>query len=91
MILSNNRTIKRGSYEMGENRMTLVKAVAFGTSIATTLAGLVGGGYFLGRYLDQLWDTQPWLQLLFMVLGLILGGSYLIVTLRKFGVSDDEK
>lgn len=76
---------------MGENRMTLVKAMAFGTSIATTLAGLVGGGYLLGRFLDQRWGTQPWLQLLLMLLGLVLGGSYLVVTLRKFGVSDEKK
>jgi len=76
---------------MSENRMTLVKAMAFGTSIATTLAGLVGGGYFLGRFLDHRWGTQPWLQILLMLLGLVLGGSYLIVTLRKFGVSDDKK
>lgn len=76
---------------MSENRMNLVKAMAFGTSIATTLAGLVGGGYLLGRFLDQRWGTQPWLQLVFMLLGLVLGGSYLVVTLRKFGVSDEKK
>jgi F0F1-type ATP synthase assembly protein I len=77
--------------DMGENRTTLIKAMAFGTSIATSLAGLVGGGYLLGRYLDQRWGTQPWLQLLLMIAGLILGGSYLVLTLRKFGVLDDEK
>lgn len=76
---------------MSENRMTLVKAMAFGTSIATTLAGLVGGGYLLGRFLDQRLSTQPWLQLLFMLLGLALGGSYLVVSLRKLGVSNDKK
>lgn len=76
---------------MSEDRMTLLKAMAFGTSIATTLAGLVGGGYLLGRFLDQRWGTQPWLQLLFMLLGLILGGSYLVVTLRKFGVTDEKE
>lgn len=76
---------------MSENRMTLVKAMAFGTSIATSIAGLVGGGYLLGRFLDQRWGTQPWLQLLLMLMGLVLGGSYLVVTLRKFGVSDDKK
>lgn len=76
---------------MSENRVTLLKAMAFGTSIATTLAGLVGGGYLLGRFLDQRLGTQPWLQLLFMLLGLILGGSYLVVTLRKFGVTDEKE
>lgn len=76
---------------MNENRMTLVKAMAFGTSIATSIAGLVGGGYLLGRFLDQRWGTQPWLQLFLMLMGLVLGGSYLVFTLRKFGVSDDKK
>lgn len=71
--------------------MTLVKAMAFGTSIATTLAGLVGGGYLLGRFLDQRWGTYPWFQLGLMLIGLGLGGSYLVVTLRKFGVSDEKK
>lgn len=75
---------------MGENRITLVKAMAFGTSIATTLAGLVGGGYLLGRFLDQRWGTYPWMQFTLMLVGLGLGGSYLVVTLRKFGVSDDK-
>lgn len=76
---------------MGDNRITLVKAMAFGTSIATTLAGLVGGGYLLGYYLDQRWGTYPWLQILFILMGLALGGSYLVVNLRKFGDSDDKK
>lgn len=76
---------------MSGNRLTLVKAMAFGTSIATTLAVLVGGGYLLGRYLDLRWGTQPWFQLLCILIGLIFGGSYLVVSLRKLGVSDDEK
>ncbi|HHY27408.1 MAG TPA: ATPase [Desulfitobacterium dehalogenans] len=76
---------------MGEHRMTVLKAMAFGTSIATTLAGLVGGGFVLGSFLDQRLGTQPWLSLLFMILGLVLGGCYLVVTLRKFGVMDDKK
>ncbi|ACL22794.1 putative F0F1-ATPase subunit (Ca2+/Mg2+ transporter) [Desulfitobacterium sp. LBE] len=76
---------------MGDNRMTVLKAMAFGTSIATTLAGLVGGGFVLGRFLDQRFGTQPWLSLLLMILGLGLGGCYLVVTLRKFGVMDDKK
>ena len=76
---------------MSGNHLTLVKAMAFGTSIATTLAVLVGGGYLLGRYIDLRWGTQPWFQLLGILIGLIIGGSYLVVSLRKLGVSDDEK
>lgn len=76
---------------MADNRLTVVKAMAFGTSIATSLAALVGGGYMLGRYLDQRWGTQPWLQLLFILLGLVFGGSYLVVSLRKLGATDEKK
>ncbi|HVJ49214.1 AtpZ/AtpI family protein [Desulfitobacterium sp.] len=76
---------------MGDNRLTVVKAMAFGTSIATTLAVLVGGGYMLGKYFDQRWGTQPWLQLFFILAGLVCGGSYLVVSLRRLGNTDDKK
>lgn len=76
---------------MAENRKTWLKAVSFGTSIATTLAGLVGGGYVLGRYLDKRWGLTPWLELVFMLAGLALGGGYLAITLKKFGMTDGEK
>lgn len=76
---------------MSENPMTWVKAMAFGSSIATTLAALVGGGFFLGRFLDQRLGTQPWFQLLLILMGLILGGCYLVLMLRKFGVTDGKK
>lgn len=76
---------------MGDNRLNVVKAMALGTSMATTLAVLVGGGYLLGKYLDQRWGTQPWLQLLFILIGLFFGGSYLVLSLRKLGMTDDKK
>ena len=76
---------------MGENRKAWLKTVSFGTSIATTLAALVGGGYLLGRYLDNRLGVRPWLELTLMLLGVVLGGAYLVVTLKKFGVTNDEK
>ncbi|MEA4902720.1 AtpZ/AtpI family protein [Desulfitobacterium sp.] len=76
---------------MGNNRLTVAKAMAFGTSIATTLAVLVWGGYLLGNFLDQRWGTQPWLKLFFMILGLIFGGSNLVLGLRKLVNTDDKK
>lgn len=74
---------------MAKQPITWQKAVAVGSNISTSLAGLVGGGFFLGRYLDSLWGTVPWLTILFMILGLVLGGSYLVVILKRFGESDD--
>lgn len=67
------------------------KALAIGSSIASTLAGLVGGGYFLGHYLDARWATQPWLTIGLMLSGLALGATYLVITLKEYGASDDKK
>lgn len=74
---------------MARNQKSWQKAVAIGSSIATTLAGLVGGGFFLGSYLDARWGTQPWLTLGLMLSGLVLGVSYLVITLKEWA-SDDK-
>ncbi|MDR3541164.1 MAG: AtpZ/AtpI family protein [Desulfosporosinus sp.] len=74
---------------MARNQKGWQKAVEVGSSISTSLAVLVGGGYFLGRYLDELWGIKPWLTIILMIGGLALGGSYLVVTLKNLGSSDD--
>lgn len=76
---------------MARNQKSWQKAVTVGSSIATSLAGLVVGGFFLGRYLDARWDTQPWLTLSLMLVGLVLGASYLVITLKEFGANYDKK
>ena len=76
---------------MAKDSKSWQKAVTMGSSISTSVAGLVGGGYFLGRYLDTRWGTQPWLTLSLMLVGLVLGAIYLVLTLKQFGASDDKK
>ncbi|KJR47033.1 ATP synthase protein I [Desulfosporosinus sp. I2] len=76
---------------MAKEQATWQKAIAVGSTISTSLAGLVGGGFFLGRYIDSRWGTEPWFTILLMLLGLILGGSYLVVTLKRLGAADDKK
>jgi ATP synthase protein I len=74
---------------MARNQKSWQKAVTVGSSIATSLAGLVGGGYLLGNYLDARWGTRPWLTLGLMLSGLALGVTYLVITLKEFGESYD--
>lgn len=74
---------------MARDQKTWQQALAIGSSIATSLAGLVWGGFLLGRYLDNRWGTQPWLTIVLMLSGLVLGGSYLVFTLKGFVTSDD--
>jgi F0F1-type ATP synthase assembly protein I len=76
---------------MAENRNALLKAIVFGTTIASTLAGLVLGGFFLGRYLDTIWGTRPWMQFILILAGVILGGINIVLTLMKIGKTSNEK
>jgi F0F1-type ATP synthase assembly protein I len=68
-----------------------VKYMAWGTTIATALAGLVGGGYYLGNLLDSYLGTDPWLKICLMISGVILGIVYLIISLNSLGKSKDEE
>lgn len=74
---------------MARNQKSWQKAVTMGATLSTTVAGLVGGGYFLGHYLDAHWGTKPWLTLGLMLMGLAFGGIYLVMILKEFGASDD--
>ena len=76
---------------MSGNQRSWQRALALGSTISTTLAALVGGGYFLGHYLDGRWDTEPVLTITMMLVGLVLGGSYLVFALKKLGTADDSK
>lgn len=76
---------------MKEGRRAWVKAVSLGTSIPATFAGLVMGGFYLGRYVDRLIHTSPWFQLMFVFGGMALGGVYFARALKALGMTDDEK
>lgn len=77
---------------MAKNNLNnLVKYMAWGSMIATSLAGLVGGGFLLGNFLDSLWGTDPFLKIILMFLGVALGIAYLIHSLSKFGKVNDEQ
>ncbi|NMA68323.1 MAG: AtpZ/AtpI family protein [Desulfitobacterium sp.] len=76
---------------MKDRPISIIKAMAFGTSLATTLGGLVVGGFFLGKFLDGRFGTYPLLTLIFIIAGLVLGGIYLVFTLRKFDIFDEKK
>jgi F0F1-type ATP synthase assembly protein I len=68
-----------------------VRYMAWGSTIAAALAGLVAGGFFLGRYLDSRLGTIPYLTIVCMLAGLILGIAYLVLSLIKLGKSDHEQ
>lgn len=47
----------------------LLRALSFFSQIGITMAACVFIGVFIGRFLDNLFRTTPWLLLLFSLLG----------------------
>ncbi len=70
---------------MREDRLSVIKAVGIGSTVSASLAGLVIGGYFFGRYIGDLLDWHPWAEILFILLGLGAGIAYIISALIRWG------
>ncbi len=54
------------------------------TSLVLMLPSSIAVGLFLGYFLDKLFGTQPWLLLLFTVLGIVSGFYSLLRGLSKY-------
>jgi len=52
-----------------KQKKELWRAVAFFSQVATTIVASILIGVFLGRFLDNLLGTTPWLLLVFSLLG----------------------
>lgn len=54
------------------------------TSLVLMLPSSIAVGLFIGYFLDKLFGTQPWLLLLFTVLGVVSGFYSLLRGLSKY-------
>ena len=45
---------------------------------------LIAGGYFLGAWLDKKWGTEPYLALVFILLAMGLGLTWIILVAKRF-------
>jgi F0F1-type ATP synthase assembly protein I len=55
------------------NKVTAWRQIGLLTSIPFILALAPIVGYFLGKFLDQKFRTQPWLSFILLVLGFVAG------------------
>jgi ATP synthase protein I len=53
------------------------------TTIPMILAAAPLVGYFLGRWIDRRFGTEPWFTMIFLVIGLVAGVRETILILRK--------
>jgi ATP synthase protein I len=52
------------------------------TTIPMILAAAPLVGYFLGRWIDRRFGTEPWFTMIFLVIGLVAGVRETILILR---------
>jgi ATP synthase protein I len=54
------------------------------SSIGLRLPSSIAIGLFMGYYLDKLFGTQPWLLLIFLLLGIASGMISLLKGIKKY-------
>lgn len=66
---------------------------AFGlvSMIGVDMASCTVGGVFLGKWLDSLWGTTPWMLLAGILIGLAAGILGVVKLLAKFGPESKAK
>lgn len=57
-----------------QDRQAGLKQITLLTAIPTLMVLGPIIGWFLGRYLDRKWGTDPWMMILFIVLGFVASG-----------------
>lgn len=60
-----------------------LRQLAYYSSIGLSMALAIFIGLAVGVYLDQKWDSSPWMTLIFMVLGIAAGYKNLGLAIKK--------
>lgn len=76
--------MKKHSKMTGEDRKSIVRAFSYMSQIAVTMAACVLIGVLLGRFLDSRLGTDPWLVIIFSVLGVLAAFKSMIDIAKKF-------
>ncbi|MEG6522851.1 AtpZ/AtpI family protein [Desulfotomaculum sp. 1211_IL3151] len=67
-----------------------LRALALASSISVEIATATTVGYFSGRWLDSKFNTDPWLMLAGLLLGMAGGMWGVYMTLETFRKKDKE-
>ena len=61
------------------------------SSLGLMLPSSIAVGLFIGYFLDKLLGTDPWLLIIFTLLGVASGFLSLLRGLKRFGVENDNE
>jgi F0F1-type ATP synthase assembly protein I len=76
--------MKKHSKVSKEDRKNIVRAMGYMTHIAVTMAACVLIGVLIGLGLDNLLGTDPWLVIIFSILGCLSAFKAMIDIAKKF-------
>lgn len=60
-----------------------IREMSYFGSIGLQVALSIFIGYGIGRYLDNKFDTDPWLTIVFFILGVAAGGRNIGLAIKK--------
>jgi ATP synthase protein I len=67
-----------------------IRNLGYLSTVGMTMALCIFLGAFIGHYLDNKFNTDPWLLLVFLVFGIIAAFKNLMIMVRK-SRNDDQK
>ena len=71
--------------EKKKEKGNILRAVSFSSQIAFTIVACIVIGVFLGKFLDDLLGTSPWLLLILSLLGMIAAFRAILSLAKKNG------
>lgn len=71
--------------EPKKRKNSVLRAMSFASQVGLTMVACVFIGVFLGKYLDTLFNTSPWLLLLFSLLGVAAAFRSIFTLAKKNG------
>ena len=73
-----------------EGEESLWKTAGIFGALGTEFVGSTVGGYIVGQWLDERFDTAPWLTLGCILLGLVAAGWHVYLITRRFIARDED-
>ncbi len=73
-----------------KDKRKIASAYSLITQIAINVLVIILGCFFLGKFLDDVFNTSPWLMLLFLILGMLSAFRNIYVTSIRV-IKDNEE
>ena len=75
---------------MGKENKEYIKDLVYFSTIGLQVAFAIIIGYLVGQFLDDKFNTYPWLTYIFLVFGIIAGFKNLGLAIKKVQKADRE-